>query len=586
MRSCVLVAVLLLFTFTAPSICGEELVSTSSTPNTLLDWEGGSTPVLTYDGLISDPQQMDSIPLGEELGVVHLIELENSEHPLKVTIKDEMGIIMENTGNNLTFLISGTNQSTWVEITSVEFSAPNAYRVLVHSNSGDDYLELHDLWGGGYIHEDDSEGDRIFFTVGASVNMQLEWNLSENVEIVGYRTHTGSGEVVELNFTNEQALTIQTPEATSRFDEYEFNIWVRTNGSTGTWEIKRTVMNQGDSACAHDCPRFLDPTGFPVEALTLANQSLVIEGHLDQNDTADVYAIHIPEASWSIHRLIASSDSEDVKMQIQYWNNSGEQLSLIDVEDGKGTIGINVTGGYHLIRLEQDSMEQTTPYLITLQSINLTTEEDLPLSEIEFIDRWKEFTPFYIGIGILMLLPMGYVVWSLRSTRIASEVQIHERKRLVRLRKRLTQLVLEDASDQDISSALEMLEQVHWRAIEAEMGSAALSHHTESVTLKVWRIDGDSLIVGIHVEDIKWELAALRFEAIEGPSWNITQVTPKALFDGDEIFLDTLEAGATRFIQLCLEGDAELLDLHLSGLVDGKPLAAVPAKALLMENKS
>ena len=56
------------------------------------------------------------------------------------------------------------------------------------------------------------------------------------------------------------------------------------------------------------------------------------------------------------------------------------------------------------------------------------------------------------------------------------------------------------------------------------------------------------------------------------------------MFDGDEIFLDTLEVGTTRFIRLCLEGDAELLDLHLSGLVDGKPLAAIPAKALLMEH--
>ena len=50
------------------------------------------------------------------------------------------------------------------------------------------------------------------------------------------------------------------------------------------------------------------------------------------------------------------------------------------------------------------------------------------------------------------------------------------------------------------------------------------------------------------------------------------------------IFLDTLETGSTRFIQLELEGTAAGLDLQLSGLVDGKPLAALPARALLMDD--
>ena len=90
--------------------------------------------------------------------------------------------------------------------------------------------------------------------------------------------------------------------------------------------------------------------------------------------------------------------------------------------------------------------------------------------------------------------------------------------------------------------------------------------------------------MGIHVESNSWELAALRFVATEGPSWKLSKVSPASLFDGDEIFLDTLETGSTRFIQLELEGTAAGLDLQLSGLVDGKPLAAIPARALLMDD--
>ena len=162
-------------------------------------------------------------------------------------------------------------------------------------------------------------------------------------------------------------------------------------------------------------------------------------------------------------------------------------------------------------------------------------------------------------------------------------MQSHERGRLKRLRERLARLIKTNADEFEINSALQMLEEVQWKATIAEMGEAELSHHTESVTLKAWRMGEGSLLVGIHVEVAPWELAALRFEAAGGPSWKITKVSPKSLFDGDEIFLDTLDVGATRFLSLELEGTATGLDLHLSGLVEGKPLAAIPARALLMD---
>ena len=38
-------------------------------------------------------------------------------------------------------------------------------------------------------------------------------------------------------------------------------------------------------------------------------------------------------------------------------------------------------------------------------------------------------------------------------------------------------------------------------------------------------------------------------------------------------------------MQIELEGTAAGLDLHLSGLVDGQPLAAIPARALLLDDE-
>jgi len=308
-------------------------------------------------------------------------------------------------------------------------------------------------------------------------------------------------------------------------------------------------------------------------------------GWLSENDTVDVYPIFIPGEIWETHRVIANlADGANAKMQLQSWNNSGPYLTPLDVAHGEQTVGLNMTPGYHVLKvIRADGVSGSNAYDLDIQTVNMTPEDAEPF-EGEMVDRWREFIPFYIAVGALLLAPLGYVLWSSRGMALDNEVQAHERGRLKRLRERIKRLIESNAEQFEIDSALQMLEEVQWRATIAEMGEANLSHHTDSITLKAWKISGRNLLVGIHVESNSWELAALRFVATEGPSWKLSKVSPASLFDGDEIFLDTLETGSTRFIQLELEGTAAGLDLQLSGLVDGKPLAAIPARALLMDD--
>jgi hypothetical protein len=60
----------------------------------------------------------------------------------------------------------------------------------------------------------------------------------------------------------------------------------------------------------------------------------------------------------------------------------------------------------------------------------------------------------------------------------------------------------------------------------------------------------------------------------------IADVSPRHLFQGDEIFLDTLRKGSKTFLRLTLEGEPSNLGFQLSGLVDGEPLAAVPNRSI------
>ena len=586
MRTRAVVLALLLILITVTPIPAEQLSSVGTVDGPELDWEGEATPTLIYEGQLSDPQDIDNITLNDDADAVHYIHLVSADEPLKITVREDGVVQDEYESDNMAFLLSGTGNAMSVEISNADFTSPNSYQIHVHSNSADDAVSLGNMTASGYIHEDDTEGDRAYFSTGGNADIEIQWFGGDMTEFVGYRTHVPSGEVAELNFdVNDTAMTLQIPEVESRFENYEFTIWARTNGVAGVWTLNKTLLSNGDALCPHDCPNTVDETRFQSEAVTIENERWTTDGNLSGQDTVDVYPIFIQGETWETHRLIATIEGDDAMVQIQSWNNSGEFLTPLDVADGSETVGLNMTPGYHLVKISRtNGGSGTNGYHLILQTINVTSEDAGPISG-EIVDRWKEFIPFYIGIGLLMLAPMGYVLWSLRGTKLADEVQAHERGRLKRLRERLVRLIETNASEHEIISALEMLEAVQWKATVAEMGEATLTHHTDSVTLKAWRMGPGSLLVGIHVEQAPWKLAALRFEAAGGPSWKITEVSPNSLYDGDEIFLDTLEVGSTRFLSLQLEGKATGLDLHLSGLVEGKPLAAIPARALLMEDE-
>ena len=585
MRARAVVLALLLILLSASSIPAEHLTSVDTIDNPALDWEGEDTPTYVFEGELSDPQDVDNITLGDEFGVVHFIHLVHADEPLRIEVREDGLLHGQAEANMTTFLSSGRGNPMWIEISNANFTSPNSYRILIHSNAADEDVELHEQTAAGYVHEFDSVGDRSYFTTGGNADIEIQWFGGEMTEFVGHMTHLPSGHVTSLEFDNFFGnMTIHTPNVDSRHESFEFSISAKTIAAAAPWQLNKTILSGGDALCHHDCPNIIDEDIIQNDAVVIEDARWETHGNLSEQDVVDVYSIFIPGEAWETHRLIATIENGGEILQIQSWNNSGEFISPLDFAEGVGTVGLNMTPGYHAVKVTRaDSAIGTTPYHLVLQTINVSNEEDKPIEAGPIVDRWKEFIPFYVGIGLLMLAPMGYVLWSLRGTKLSDEVQAHERGRLKRLRERLSKLITTNAEEHEINSALQMLEEVQWRATIAEMGEAALSHHTESVTLKAWRMEQGSLLVGIHVEIAPWELAALRFEAAGGPSWKITKVSPTSLFDGDEIFLDTLNVGATRFLTLELEGTATGLDLHLSGLVEGKPLAAIPARALLMD---
>jgi hypothetical protein len=554
-----------------------------------------SEPLVSFfNGTLADHQDSDSFTTDSTSQSVHKISILNSTSDLYIEVSGAEGKVAEIIGSTGTFLhFSGEFNAVTIDITSANFSGPNSYQLLVHTYPDDNSIQVKPDFStlnaqytvSGYIHSSDTTGDFIIFEVGGNAPLKLTWESIGDVNFTGHMSLLSAQQTTTFDIPNGSGeIALNTPETAMGQDEWEIIVNAKANG-TGWWSVAIEATDTPDEKCTFDCSSITDLLAIN-EAFELENDvTWQASGHLSEIDGVDVYPIHIPGESWETHRLIATMTPSEsgMEVQIQCWNNSGEFISVKEIVSGTNVVGLNMTPGYHFVIVRHGSSASGGEYQLNLNLINSTSPEDEPIDPSEFEDLWKKFLPFYILVGVLLLSPLAWVLWSMRGVNLREEIQTHERARLRHLHERLRKLLASDTTDDvAISDALEMLSAIQWRATESEMGESILTHHTEAVTLKVWNIEGKSILVGIHIEEASWELAAIRFEAISGPEWKVLEVHPKSLFDGDEIFLGTLEAGSTSFIHLTLEGVAEGLDIHLSGLLKGNPIAAIPAKALLL----
>ena len=105
---------------------------------------------------------------------------------------------------------------------------------------------------------------------------------------------------------------------------------------------------------------------------------------------------------------------------------------------------------------------------------------------------------------------------------------------------------------------------------------------TNQIDISAWRIaeNNKNLLLGIKVGNWDWKIAAMKINFPEGAKLTITDVSPKHLFQDDEIFLGTMKKDTQIFLRISMAGENANLGLQFSGLVNGEPLAAVPNKVI------
>ena len=425
----------------------------------------------------------------------------------------------------------------------------------------------------GWITEGDSEGDALRFD--AAPRMSIEINCTSEFNTVEFNVFIFQTDNTPLNVGNSTIEnsgcpeSILTPEGTTSIE-----IRMMTE-HLDKWSIQMHEWPLGDAGGIGDAPDSMWEWGGEVSRVIMFDET--IYASMVSGDFVDVFSFEVLEENGS--RLHLEQDSsEPVHYQILVL----DQITGMIVNTSEG-MQIDAPFGTHALRVERIGNQGEIPYSFTLVNDG---ESSSPVQPV-FIDQSSLFKNYYIFVGVFLLSPIAIVIfWNRRNLMGgASDIQFeqHERRRLSRLRERITEMLEPKTADKGvIESALHQLGDSPWTAVIEDWGEPIIRHNTVQVEICVWKVkqDAATMLIGVKVANSAWDMAAMRVHAPEGARVSISDVSPKHMFHDEEVFLDSLKAGSRTFLLLTLEGNPTSIGFQLSGLVDGEPLAAVPNRAI------
>lgn len=445
----------------------------------------------------------------------------------------------------------------------------------------------------GHLGENDDAGDMLRFPAGSRSRIRIEWTSSAPSDL-SLHVHNLTWDLfTTYPSTVGSAVELVLPEGADGFA-----LGFDNQSSALIWTLLATDLGPHDAGYLGDATDHR-PTG---EAAAAAMQehtgaSGTITGILGVDDQRDVYLIErvlgFPDRSWFSTTL----DSEpgccrvtieqlDTSAYIGWTTVASNTSDLVGMST---SVGLELDHGRHLLVVEPvGPLDEQVAY--TLSWGWATPEAEENETDGEWQDLSGEFRNFYILIGVLFLSPWLFIFYWRWQDRGALRLEVHERRRLERLRERLVAADVHDADDPHaLEDALKSLADTDWEALILEWGEPVVRHLTEGIDLACWLLESSDdsvrLAVGISTGSDSWTLAALRFQAIEGAEWKVGTVVPEAMVEEDELFLGELSANSDRFLRVDLEGSAAGLDIQLSGLVGGDPIAAIPTRAVMLEEE-
>ena len=299
-------------------------------------------------------------------------------------------------------------------------------------------------------------------------------------------------------------------------------------------------------------------------------------------------------------------DIEHLKLEM--WNMDQEtwvakDAALTTYQDGKLEISMMLDRGTHFFRIgviednpqhEWGEKIDSAEYQISTY-YNLEEEGEEPwFPPDKNAKKWGGVARWFLGS--LFLLPVFYLVFTqVRANKLAKELASNK-ARLAWFKQRLDSgEATVQTSRKEITRALSAISQLDWKDACETWGDSELSHRTDNLDISVWRLDQRlakkegawPILIGIHVLEGKWEICALRLDSPQDSAWKVVNVSPRFLFNGEEVFLDTLGEKSKTFLTVELEGDSQSVDIEINGRMNDVAMAArIPATLYRTEESS
>ena len=619
---------MVMYTFT--DVISEDYHTVRPAPSQTIALDSGGICDSQFSCLEADRGYLAAISFGELNSESYISGILDNGHSEYVAIEVEKGDSLEislvHSSADLevsAFFQNATDEVTYSSIisTMVAFE-PSLTPDPVYWVAADD---------GRIIMKFDSASQNTAWVVARTIHKMSEMTDSECYSITYgacVTGHTRTTTTIDWNETNELILVPQQNNVTVQLThivdgtmiamnsvhieaDRAQSIFAYPNSSAAIISIEAPVFwidmylsDYSDFNSGHEAPSLLPMTAesdnfshpiLPIDDL-LHHAELTLSIH----DISDVYKIEIDAWEESLHLVQITAEGDVQNLLIEMWNMDQEtwianEFIEANYSNGKLQTALQVGPGTHFVRISLidgdlylDSQNKTWGQKDSSISYQLSTQYTL-------VDEGDQpwFPPSdkavrYGGImrwilGSLFLIPVAFLAFDLQKKKKLANIMASKKERLAWFKQRLDDGTTDvKTSRSELVKALMAIATLDWETGLETWGKPTAQHRTENIAIAAWTVDERlvkvsgswPLIIGIHVLEGNWELAALRFDAPQGQPWKVVNVDPRFLHNGEEVFVDTINAGSRTFLAVELEGSSDCVDVELNGKMNLIPMAA------------
>ena len=369
-----------------------------------------------------------------------------------------------------------------------------------------------------------------------------------------------------------------------------------------SWNASMSHYQHFDASWGMDAPTYrplsANSNNSTYPLITMDGNTEDGELTLHMGDYQDILRVETTGWNDSIHLVDVIVEGDIYEMRVTIWDMDQQTWDVLNEVSAtysmdKISLSLDVGLGTHFIKIEHingssaiNENAEPVEWNIRVSTAVIDEGEEpwFPAS-----DAVKDAADlFYWLIGLILILPFLVFYRFIRKEKLFAEEFASKKDRLQWLNQKLTE---GDFSHNDLARALRAVSSLEWEKALEVWGDSEMRHYTTGIDMAIWslsnRDDGIwSLLIGICAKECDWNVAAIRFEAPEGEPWDVKKIEPKLLSRGSEIFLDSLTKDSRLFVQVELEGSSNALDIHLSGMVNGDPMAAKPANTIYRDSNS